>query len=148
MVSFPFMNVVVSAPKPPPEGYPDDLATVGDHIRNERLNLGLLQREVAEIIGVPEGAVQQWESNGYEPRMKYWPGIISFLGYEPISSPQTTAERIKVIRRRLGLTSRNLAKRLRADPGAITRWEAGGKIRKKRHQKAVAELFAKHGLNT
>ena len=38
--------------KPKPGGYPRELAIVGDHIRTRRMDLGLLQREVAAEIGV------------------------------------------------------------------------------------------------
>lgn len=140
MVSFPFINVVISAEKPRTAGYPDHLETIGDHIRKRRLELGLLQREVAEIIGVPETTVQMWECYGYEPRIRNWPGIIFFLGCEPFPPPTTMAEKVKAIRRRLGLTNRELAQRIQADPGAITRWEAGGAIRKEQHRRAIAEL--------
>ena len=134
------MNVVISAEKPRPAGYPNQLETIGDHIRKRRLELGLLQREVAEIVGVPETTVQMWECYGYKPRIRNWPGIIFFLGCEPFPPPMTMAEKVKAIRRRLGLTSRELAQRIQADPGAITRWETGGAIRKERHRRAIAEL--------
>ena len=146
MVSFPFMNVVISAPKPLPEGYPEHVTSVGDHIRKKRMDLGLYQRHVAETIGVSEGAVELWELRGYEPHPHSWPGVISFLGYDPFPPPKTTAEKIKAVRRRLGLTSRELAKQLQADRGAITRWEAGGEIRKMRHRSAIEDLLANLGL--
>ena len=116
------------------------LGTVGDHIRKKRMDMDLYQREVAEIISAPEATGQMWECYGYEPRMRYWPGVISFLGYEPYSPPRTMSEKVEVIRRRFGLTSRELAQRIQADPGAITRWETGGAIRKERHRRAIAEL--------
>ena len=37
-------------------GYPEFPITVGEHIRKKRMDLGLLQREVAEIIGVTESS--------------------------------------------------------------------------------------------
>jgi DNA-binding XRE family transcriptional regulator len=69
----------------PPEkqqlpGYPEFPITVGEHIRKKRMDLGLLQREVAEIIGVTESSVWNWE-HGTEPELQYNPRIIKFLGY-------------------------------------------------------------------
>ena len=37
-----------SNPETPPEGYVTDAKTIGDHLRNRRLRLGLLQRELAK----------------------------------------------------------------------------------------------------
>jgi len=146
VVAFPFMNVTMSAPKPPPEGYPPKLVTVGDHICKKRMDLGWFQRHVAEQIGVSEGAVELWESRGHEPHPHSWPGVISFLGYDPNPEPTTTAEQIKSARRLLGLTQKELAKRLTSEEGAIVRWEAGGEIRKYRHRTAVREMLKQLGL--
>ena len=147
MVSFPFMNVIIGAKKPLPEDYPEQPVNVGDHIRKKRMDSGLLQREVAEIIGVSTGAVELWELRNHEPHPHSWPCVISFLGYEPYPPPKTTAEKVKAVRRRLGLTSRELADRFQADPGAITRWEAGGVIRKESHRKTFSGLCELLGLS-
>jgi DNA-binding transcriptional regulator YiaG len=53
-------------------GYPAHPITVGDHIRKKRMELGLLQREDAEIIGVTESSVWNWE-HGVEPEHHYNP---------------------------------------------------------------------------
>ena len=45
------------------EKYPEERRTLGDHIRAARLERGLLQREVAEAIGVRCGTVNKWECN-------------------------------------------------------------------------------------
>ena len=147
MVSFPFMNVLISVPKPPLEGYPEQLETIGNHIRKKRMDDGLYQREVAEIIGVSAAVVELWEIRGHEPDPKSWPGVIAFLGYDPCPKPITPAEKIKAARRLLGLTQKELAKRLIADAGAIVRWEAGGEIRKYVHRSAVEDVFAELGLD-
>lgn len=55
--------------------------------------------------------------------------------------------KVQATRRRLGLTSRELADRVQADPGVITRWEAGGVIRKECHQEAFSGLCELLGLS-
>ena len=41
--------------------------TLGEKIRNRRLELGLLQKDVANIIGTYEDAVTYWENNCVQP---------------------------------------------------------------------------------
>ncbi len=147
MVSFPFMNVLISAPKPALEGYPEHLETVGNHIRKKRMDDRLYQREAGELIGVSGAVVELWETRDYEPDPRSWPGVIAFLGYDPYPKPSTPAEKIKAARRLLGLTQKELAERLTADAGAILRWEAGGEIRKYVHRSAVEEMFTQLGLD-
>ena len=70
------------------EKYPNVLNTIGDHVRAVRLQRGMLQREVAELIGVRRGTINKWERNRGEPRAADVPKIIRFLGYEPLSLPE------------------------------------------------------------
>jgi len=73
-------SIEIPLEKQPLAGYPTNPVTIGDHIRKRRMDLGLLQREVAEIIGVTESSVWNWE-HGVEPEQHYNPKIIKFLGY-------------------------------------------------------------------
>lgn len=41
--------------------YPVELSKIGEHIRKRRLDLGLLQVEIAVHIGVTESTVWKWE---------------------------------------------------------------------------------------
>lgn len=59
-------------------GYPQELLTIGDHIRKKRMDLGLLQREVAAKIGVAESTVWNWE-HGVNPDQRYSSIIRTFL---------------------------------------------------------------------
>jgi DNA-binding XRE family transcriptional regulator len=49
------------------------------------MDLHLLQREVADIIGVDKTTVFNWETQGMEPSVRAIPGIIRFLGYKPVA---------------------------------------------------------------
>jgi DNA-binding XRE family transcriptional regulator len=55
--------------------------TVGDHILKRRLALKMLQRDVAEQLGVDKTSIFNWEANTSAPEIRYMPVIIDFLGY-------------------------------------------------------------------
>ena len=82
-VSFPFCHVTLRAQKPLAPEYPRELKTLGDHIRRRRLDLGLLQRDVGNIIGVAQGTVMVWEGNRRPIAPRLVPDVLAFLGYEP-----------------------------------------------------------------
>jgi transcriptional regulator with XRE-family HTH domain len=104
---------------------PTELNTIGDHIRKRRLGLKMLQREVAERIGVGETSVFKWEANTVSPDIRYMPAIIRFLGYNPLPAADTFGGQIVRHRTSLGLTQGEAAKRLGVDPGTLAKWERG-----------------------
>lgn len=48
-----------------------------------RLELNLLQREVAQRLGVKTDTILNWEHNRTTPTLRYLPRVIAFLGYDP-----------------------------------------------------------------
>ena len=121
----PICHVTLSANKPRDKAYPTEIKTIGDHLRKRRLDLGLLQREVAKQIGVTKCTIQYWETNRVAPALRFRPRITSYLGYEAFggSSTGSLAERLKVHRERLGLSRQKLAALLEIDPSNIAGWE-------------------------
>jgi len=102
------------------------LKTLGDHLRKRRLDLELLQREIAGKLGVDETTICNWETNRTSPQLRFIPRIIAFLGYHPYDiPPQALGKRIIATRRRLGLSQERLAELLDIDPGTLGRWERG-----------------------
>jgi transcriptional regulator with XRE-family HTH domain len=99
--------------------------TIGDHLRKKRLDLSLLQREVALLLQSTECSVYLWEANRTSPALPFLPNIIEFLGYCPFDPGWTPGERHVWIRRYLGLSQEAMARRLRVDPGTLARWERG-----------------------
>ena len=99
--------------------------TIGDHLRKKRLDLGLLQKEVAVLIGAMKDSVYLWESNRVAPTLPFLPKIVEFLGYCPYDPVWTPGERLTWIRRYLGLRQESMARRLRVDPGTLARGERG-----------------------
>jgi transcriptional regulator with XRE-family HTH domain len=100
---------------------PTDPQTVGDHIRRRRLGLKMLQREVAEQIGVCEPSVFNWERNASSPEIRYMPAIIDFPGYDPLPQATTLAEQLVRQRTSLGLSQKESAERLGVDPGTLAK---------------------------
>ena len=82
----PFCHFEVRTAKPKPVRYPKELKSLGNHIRARRIDLGLLQSQVAELIGVHPMAITNWEGNASRPPVQYIPAIIRFLGYDPLTS--------------------------------------------------------------
>ncbi|MBI3783979.1 MAG: helix-turn-helix domain-containing protein, partial [Deltaproteobacteria bacterium] len=83
MLALPFCHVRLTAPKPKNPAYPVEVRTLGDHLRKRRLDLGLLQREVAEHLGVDSDSICHWETGYGEPKVHLVPRIIDFVGYIP-----------------------------------------------------------------
>ena len=122
--SLPCCHIRLTARKPPPPSYPRQLKSLGDHIRKQRLDLGLLQTDVAHEFGVDEMTVCNWEINRTSPQLRFIPKIIAFLGYSPYDTQcGTLGKRIVACRCVLGLSQKELAYRLGVDPATLGRWE-------------------------
>jgi transcriptional regulator with XRE-family HTH domain len=122
----PFCHVQLVGPKPLPRAYPRELRTLGDHLRKQRIDLGLLQRDVAEKLQVNQMTICNWETNRTSPQLRLIPEIVAFLGYDPHDTPpQALGKRIIAIRRSLGLSQKRLARLLNIDPSTLGRWETG-----------------------
>jgi transcriptional regulator with XRE-family HTH domain len=107
------------------KAYPTELKTIGDRLRKRRLDLGLLQREVAQEIGVTKCTIQYWETNRVAPALRFRPRIVSFLGYPAYggSTPESLAERLRAYREWFGLSRKKLAALLGVDPSNVAGWE-------------------------
>jgi transcriptional regulator with XRE-family HTH domain len=96
---------------------------LGDHIRKQRLDRELFQKQVAEQIGVSQATIWNWECHESSPRPHEIPAVIKFLGYNPLPVPESLAEKLLTARKLLGLTQKAMAKRLRIDPTTLGRLE-------------------------
>jgi transcriptional regulator with XRE-family HTH domain len=104
---------------------PDKLETIGDHLLRRRLMLKLLQRQVAEKLGVEKSSVANWEANRTKPSLEYMPAIIRFLGYNPVPPGNAWAERLVQCRTALGITQKEAASQIGVDACTLARWERG-----------------------
>ena len=85
----------------------------------------MLQREVAEQIGVCEPSVFNWEANTSQPDFRYMPAIIRFLGYNPLPPAKSMGGRLVRQRTSLGLSQKECAERLGVDSSTLAKWERG-----------------------
>jgi len=113
----------LNAAKPKPYDYPADPKTLGEHLRKRRLDLHLVQREVADIFGVNESTIQNWEVGSHSVSLSAWPTVLEFLGYDPRPSGQTLGEKLRLHRESLGLPAADLAREWCVDPSTVTRYE-------------------------
>ena len=96
----------------------------------KRLDLKLLQQDVASQIGVTESTLLNWEHNRSTPTLRYLPRVIAFLKYDPMDiSPTTLGDRLFKYRQYKGLSQKELAKQIGIDPSTLSRLERNqGKI--------------------
>jgi transcriptional regulator with XRE-family HTH domain len=137
----PFCQAELRAAKPNSIRYPKEINTLGDHIRTHRLDLNLLQKQVAKQIGVDEATITNWERNATVPAVRFIPAIIQFLGYDPLPPPISFSERLAAARRVLGLSQRKMAEKLGVDPATIHDWEAGRHRPIKRSLEMIGRVF-------
>ncbi|MFY9824393.1 MAG: helix-turn-helix domain-containing protein [Thermoanaerobaculia bacterium] len=114
---------------PPPRGCPRELRTLGDHLRKARLLRGLLQAQVAEMIGVDYQTVLNWERNHTGVATRFMPKVVAFLGYDPREEPGPLGLRIRSLRERQGLSQSALAAKLGLNTSTVNAWERG-RVRK------------------
>ncbi|MEO6244762.1 MAG: helix-turn-helix transcriptional regulator, partial [Opitutaceae bacterium] len=89
------------------------------------MDLHLFQKDAARQIGAGMQALINWEKGRSEPEVRFIPGIIAFLGYDPRPKPGTLGERLIAFRVAKGWARPRLAKDLRVDPSTLARWETG-----------------------
>jgi DNA-binding transcriptional regulator YiaG len=124
------------------EKYPKELNTLGDHIRAMRLERGMLQREVADMIGVCKGTIIHWENNKGGSCAPDVPAIIKFLGYDPFPDPGGLINEMKQWRVRSGLSTTEAAGLLGMEGATWAYWEQGARKPGKRTVKAILALIS------
>lgn len=87
------------------------------------MDLGLLQREVAELLGIATCSVAKWESGVIFPLARYGPKLVRFIGYDPLDKPRSFGEKIQQLRWRRGLKQRELARKLGVGVERLRKWE-------------------------
>ena len=104
----------------------NEAASIGLHIKKKRLELKLLQKDVALLVGVTEESIMHWETGKYPPQLQFYPGIIKFLGYNPyVVETETLGGKIKNYRVLHGLSHKKMGKIAGVDGATISTWETG-----------------------
>mgnify|MGYP002725883772 CR=1 FL=1 len=105
--------------------YPQELTTLGDHIRARRLDLGLEQKDVAILLKVCKDTIKNWENNHFKIEARNYPAIMDFLGYCLYEKLITWGEKLRQHRIHNGMSTYDLARLLEVDPKSIQNWERG-----------------------
>lgn len=104
---------------------PEELNSLGDHLLRRRLTLKLLQRQVAQQLGVDKTSICNWEIGRTKPGLKHMPAIIQFLGYNPLPPSNGWADRLVLCRLAMGLSQKESARRIGVDQSTLSVWERG-----------------------
>ena len=70
-----YRRILKRAPKNP--------QTLGEHLRLARIDRGLKQTELAQLLGVVYQTVEKWEHNLAPMCSKSRARVVAFLGYDP-----------------------------------------------------------------
>jgi len=120
--------VILTAKKPRNSAYPVQVVTIGDHLRERRLEQKLRQRDVAKQFEVSVNTITRWELGQREPYFRNLPAIIQFLGYDPRSAVDGFGPRVRQHRQGLGVSQSELANEIGADPSTLRAWESGRRV--------------------
>lgn len=102
----------------------------------------LLQKDVANILGVTEDCITNWEKNRSFPQIQFMPYIIQFLGYLPFNFEMTTLSgKLKAYRHIKGISQKKLGTMLNVDGATINSWEQGASQPHQRTLNNVHTLF-------
>ncbi|MPZ29576.1 MAG: helix-turn-helix domain-containing protein [Rhodospirillales bacterium] len=99
--------------------------TLGEHLKKRRRELGLLQREAGEWMGVSADTIVNWEKDRARPVPSQFKPVVAFLGYDPTPVTASLAERFEAKRRSLGATIDQVAQYLGWDEGSLRRYLRG-----------------------
>jgi transcriptional regulator with XRE-family HTH domain len=113
---------------------------LGEHPRKKRLELGLLQRELANQIGVSPWTRINRENRHTEPSIGSILAIIQFLGFNPSPESSDLEKHLLAKRREMGWSIQAVARAIGVDRSTWKRWECGQPIIYRRHRIAVASV--------
>ncbi len=108
----------------PIRGYPGQLEHLGHHLLRRRLDLGLQQKQAAEVLGTGAWNLRNWETNRHEIEIRFMPAVIAFLGYDPLPKPRTRGEAVRHARTVRGWSRRKVGRAAGVDEATVRRIEA------------------------
>lgn len=124
--------------------YSDEPQTLGEHLKKRRKELGLVQREAGERLGVSAETVASWEKDKTKPVLSQFKPVVAFLGYDPTPAPASIAEHVEAKRRSLGATRDQVAQYLGWDEGSLRRYLRGDWRLSPRRAEALEQFLALH----
>ena len=127
-VCYPFPPLSLISPKPKHFRYPTEILTVGDEVRAERINRGLRQWDVDDIMGAHRGFCNELEMNNRDNTIYVLYKAYKFLGYVPKTlkiDESTSQGKLYAYRIKYGYTLSKVALDIGLDKSTIGRYERG-----------------------
>jgi transcriptional regulator with XRE-family HTH domain len=118
----PYYRWQLTAAKPIP-GYPAEIRHIGHELLKRRLDLGLQQRDAARSLGVHPGCLENWEYGRKKPADRFYPAIIRFLGFNPLTEAVSLGGSIRRERISRGWSRARLASIASVDEATVARLE-------------------------
>lgn len=141
--ALPFCEWKLTAPKPRvfPKGYPFQPRSLGELIRKRRMDLGLTQERLAELLGRSTRSVIEWENDESVPLARGWPKLEALLGPGLVPVDGGLPGRLRAARLGLGLTQEELATRAGLHARTIRNAEQGRFRPDRRTSARLASVF-------
>ncbi|WP_158561298.1 helix-turn-helix transcriptional regulator [Emticicia sp. C21] len=108
----------------PIKGYIEAPTSLGDKIRNRRIELQLTLDQLAALLNVTKEAIVYWEYNRGKPKVHNYPKIIEVLGLYPFNiDTSMLGGKIIAYRYSKGLSRKKFSKLLGVDESTLRTWE-------------------------
>jgi len=88
-----------------------------------RADLKLTRKAAAGCLGIDEGTVKNWECGRTRPDVRFYPAVISFLGYNPLPEPESAGAAIVRARTERGHSRKRLGEMAGVDEATVGRLE-------------------------
>jgi DNA-binding transcriptional regulator YiaG len=120
----PFSELAVTVALTDKRAFPKELKTIGDHIKQARLERKMLIKDVIAALGICRWTHREWEHNNLEPFVYHYPKIIAFLGYYPFDhETESLGGKIKKYRFMHGLSLADFGKLVGMVGSTVSTWE-------------------------
>jgi DNA-binding transcriptional regulator YiaG len=63
----------------PRKAFPTTVKTLGDHMKAKRVEKGLTQRQLAQLLDIGRGLLQRWERDRQAPDREEWKKLVDTL---------------------------------------------------------------------
>jgi transcriptional regulator with XRE-family HTH domain len=102
----------------------------------------LLQKEVAEFIGVSEDSVTHWENEKASPQIHSYPSVIQFLGYYPFThETESLAGKLQQLRYCKGYSYKQMGALFEVDGSTVRCWELKKAVHNSFNQSLIIQLW-------
>jgi len=105
MAALPICHRVLRTPRPAekPWFYPRNPQSLGERLKQRRLDRGFSQEQLANALGTTSASVSQWERDTALPLARHWGRLAGMLGPDLLRSGTGFPERLRSSRLRRGL---------------------------------------------